>query len=241
RHDGFAAGEVDTGLIARDLETLAATPAPPEHMAALAAIAGLGLLQGGGASETGDAPVDPWEALIGWRHWTDAKQYVALASAGERRERRVTVLGGGRFLVDGGAAPVEIEATASPEGGYRVATAGRRFRAEIVAEARRITVFADGVSASFELPDALAEAEADQAGGDAVVAPMPGLVKLVTASAGAAVSRGDRLLVLEAMKMEHTMRAPRDGVVAEVLAAEGDQVTDGALLLTLVPQEEGAS
>ncbi|MEO1331432.1 MAG: biotin carboxylase N-terminal domain-containing protein, partial [Pseudomonadota bacterium] len=106
RHDGFAAGEVDTGLIARDLETLAATPAPPEHMAALAAIAGLGLLQGGGASETGDAPADPWEALIGWRHWTDAKQYVALASDGERRERRVTVLGGGRFLVDGGAAPV---------------------------------------------------------------------------------------------------------------------------------------
>jgi 3-methylcrotonyl-CoA carboxylase alpha subunit len=79
--------------------------------------------------------------------------------------------------------------------------------------------------------------EAEQQGGDAVIAPMPGLVKLVAATPGAAVSRGDALMVLEAMKMEHTLAAPRDGVVAEVLAAEGDQVAEGALLLTLAAED----
>ena len=78
-------------------------------------------------------------------------------------------------------------------------------------------------------------AEAD-AGGDSVLAPMPGLVKLVSAVKGQNVSKGDALMVLEAMKMEHTLTAPRDGIVAEVLAAAGDQVSDGTVLLALEPE-----
>jgi 3-methylcrotonyl-CoA carboxylase alpha subunit len=70
-------------------------------------------------------------------------------------------------------------------------------------------------------------------GGDAVVAPMPGLVRDVAVKAGQAVGEGDRLIVLEAMKMEHVLRAPRSGVVAEVTVASGDQVTAGALMVRL--------
>jgi 3-methylcrotonyl-CoA carboxylase alpha subunit len=66
---------------------------------------------------------------------------------------------------------------------------------------------------------------------------MPGLVKLVQAAAGQVVAKGDAMLILEAMKMEHTLTAPRDGKVAEVLAAEGDQVTDGTLLLRMEPDD----
>lgn len=55
---------------------------------------------------------------------------------------------------------------------------------------------------------------------------------------GAEVAQGDPLLVLEAMKMEHTLRAPRDGVVAELLAAVGDQVSDGTILLALEPTND---
>ncbi|MDH3264126.1 MAG: acetyl-CoA carboxylase biotin carboxyl carrier protein subunit, partial [Paracoccaceae bacterium] len=69
-------------------------------------------------------------------------------------------------------------------------------------------------------------------------APMPGLVKAVFATAGAEVAAGARLAVLEAMKMEHTLTAPRDGVVAEVLVAPGAQVEAGAALVRL---EEVAS
>lgn len=73
------------------------------------------------------------------------------------------------------------------------------------------------------------------AGSDAnlIEAPMPGLVRDVFAAQGARVARGDRLVLLEAMKMEHGLTAPRDGVVAEVLAAAGDQVTAGAPLIRL--------
>ena len=62
---------------------------------------------------------------------------------------------------------------------------------------------------------------------------MPGLVKAVFVEAGQRVAAGDRLAVLEAMKMEHTLSAGRDGVVAEVLAGAGDQVEAGAALIVL--------
>ena len=77
------------------------------------------------------------------------------------------------------------------------------------------------------------------AGGDGniVEAPMPGLVKAVFATPGQAVAAGDRLAVLEAMKMEHALLAARDGVVAEVLAEAGSQVEAGAALVRLEAEE----
>lgn len=71
---------------------------------------------------------------------------------------------------------------------------------------------------------------AGAAGDGAILAPMPGKVIAVNVAAGDTVSAGDKLLTLEAMKMEHTLTAPFDGVVAELDAEEGGQVTDGAVL-----------
>ena len=62
---------------------------------------------------------------------------------------------------------------------------------------------------------------------------MPGLVKLVRAAAGDSVVKGQALLVLEAMKMEHTIAAPHDGTIAEI-ATEGAQITDGTVLVRFV-------
>lgn len=70
---------------------------------------------------------------------------------------------------------------------------------------------------------------------------MPGLVKAMFATPGAEVKAGDRLAVLEAMKMEHSLLAARDGVVAEVLAKEGAQVEAGAPLVRLADEEEAAA
>ena len=85
----------------------------------------------------------------------------------------------------------------------------------------------------FSLPDPLAvEAVAGAAAG-IVTAPMPGRVKSVCVAPGAPVVRGARLAVLEAMKMEHTLSAGRDGVVAEILAGAGSQVEAGAPLIRL--------
>ena len=230
RHEGFVRGEVDTGLIARDLETLTAEGDTPQHILALAAIGGLGLLN---MPEGNDA----WDQLSGWRHWTAAKQYITLEAGDTRTELRVTSLGHGRFEAETDNGLVTLELMATSGTSYRVTHDGLRRNVNIVVSANTVTVFWDGRSYSFDLPDSLAGTDADQAGGDAVIAPMPGLVKVVSTKAGATVSKGDALLVLEAMKMEHTLTAPRDGVVAEVLASVDDQVTDGMLLLALEPED----
>ncbi|RWE19012.1 MAG: biotin/lipoyl-binding protein [Mesorhizobium sp.] len=67
---------------------------------------------------------------------------------------------------------------------------------------------------------------------------MPGVVTRVAVKSGDIVARGDPLIVMEAMKMEQTLPAPRDGVVAEVLVSSGEQVQDGAILLKLEPEEK---
>jgi len=84
--------------------------------------------------------------------------------------------------------------------------------------------------------DPLAVAAAAGGGAGRIEAPMPGLVKAVFVAAGDSVVAGDRLAVLEAMKMEHSLTAGRDGVVAEVLVEAGAQVEAGAALIVL---EEG--
>ena len=83
----------------------------------------------------------------------------------------------------------------------------------------------------------MAVANDESAGGDAVVAPMTGLIKAVHAEPGAKVSAGDAMILMEAMKMEHTLTAPRDGTVADVSANVGDQVEEGAILIALVTED----
>jgi 3-methylcrotonyl-CoA carboxylase alpha subunit len=80
------------------------------------------------------------------------------------------------------------------------------------------------------VPDPLARTDEAAAASGSLRAPMPGLVKLVRAAKGEAVIKGQPLLILEAMKMEHTIAASHDGVIAEI-AAEGAQVTDGTVLV----------
>ena len=98
-----------------------------------------------------------------------------------------------------------------------------------------VSVFSDGAThvLPFHRPSAAAE---ETATSDRIAAPMPGAIGKLTVAAGTRVAAGAPLVVLEAMKMEHTLRAPRDGTIAEILVREGDQVEDGAVLVTL--QEE---
>jgi len=94
---------------------------------------------------------------------------------------------------------------------------------------------AGGAFVLSTVPDARAGAVA--AGDDAVRAPMPGRIVQVAAAAGEAVVRGQTLVVLEAMKMEHTLAAPYDGQVAEVAVREGQQVAEGAVMARLVARD----
>ena len=117
---------------------------------------------------------------------------------------------------DGAEAPAAALALATPQG-------------------PRAEVFLAGRSASFALPDPFAKAEEAVEGGDAVTAPMPGLLKRLAVAAGDAITAGQTLAVMEAMKMEHRLLAPRDGTVART-AEEGASVAEGTVLVALEPE-----
>ncbi len=213
RHAGFAAGDVDTGLIGRDIEALTATPPPAPEILALAALTAAGAGEG--------------DALEGFTNWMGLGRTVLLESGETQVRIRVRRLAGGQWSV---ALP-EGECIAERRaGGWLIDGA------PVAARARRsaagVSVFG-AVSHHFTLPDPLAVARDAGAAAGVIKAPMPGVVKAVFVSAGESVAKGARLAVLEAMKMEHTLAAGRDGVVAQVLAEAGAQVEAGAALIAL--------
>jgi 3-methylcrotonyl-CoA carboxylase alpha subunit len=107
-----------------------------------------------------------------------------------------------------------------------------RANAETVRDGRDWHVFWQGERWTLSLKEELQELE-DQAGSGSLTAPMPGRVIKLLVATGAKVEKGQTLLILEAMKMEHTITAPADGVVKEIHYGAGEQVLEGAELITL--------
>ena len=217
-HAGFAAGDVDTGLIARDQADLAATPVPSTQMWSLAALGALGL----------DAPAGP---VTGFTLWEPLKRHVVLRHAGDTALAVVATRPGGVAHVAVAGAVHEVARIPT---GWQID--GAQIKADIVVKDAAVNVFWDD-GYSFDIIDPLAVAATSGAGSGQISAPMPGLVKAVFVGPGDAVLTGDRLAVLEAMKMEHALVAGRDGIVAEVLVAAGAQVEAGAALIVLAEED----
>ncbi len=204
RDAGFVAGQVDTGLIARESDALCAAPVPSMRYVAVAALT------------AADLSKDP---LTGFTLWQPLTRDVTLALGEETITAQLTVHGPTQCDVTLGDATVEFTRH------------GVDWGMRAIRHGSKVTVF--GVeTCTFGIVDPLDRA-GTTAAGDTVLAPMPGLVRNVAVVPGQAVVVGDRLVVLEAMKMEHVLRAPRDGVVETVAVATGDQVTAGALMIGL--------
>lgn len=208
-HEGFARGEVDTGLIARDLAELV-EERPVGSDVAVAAITAAGM-------------VPPFAVHAGFTLWEAMWQSVAIARGGKTFDVRLRVVGETAVEVEGIEGPLVWDG--SQWGAIR-----RR----AVKTGDKVWVFGPQTLV-FDCIDPLARGGASF-GGDAVLAPMPGLIHGVWARVGDQVTEGQRLMVLEAMKMEHILRAPRDGIIAEVEAALGDQVKAGQMLVALEPE-----
>jgi 3-methylcrotonyl-CoA carboxylase alpha subunit len=116
----------------------------------------------------------------------------------------------------------------------------QRLTLTVYAHGERYAVFAESGSALVSEHDPIVHAGDGAAEGGRLTAPMPGKVVSYLAAAGDTVKRGQALAVMEAMKMEHTLSAPHDGVVQELLYAVGDQVAEGGELLRLVKATQGA-
>ena len=239
-HPDFAAAELDTGFIARHRESLVPPPAPAsDRVLALAALA-LFLERARHAREaaarSGD-PRSPWALADGWR-MNDDNHHVLRFKDGEREVAITVHYRPDGYVMELPGGPLAAHGTLVGERDLSADLAGARLKARVVRERRELAVFADGASHRLQLIDPLAGAAELAAGGGSLTAPMPGKIIQVLVEAGAEVARGAALLVLEAMKMEHTIAAPADGVIEKVNYAVGEQVTEGAELIAFQPAEE---
>ncbi|MBU0796669.1 MAG: acetyl/propionyl/methylcrotonyl-CoA carboxylase subunit alpha [Alphaproteobacteria bacterium] len=236
-HPAFAAGEVHTGFIAEHEADLLPPGQPVEDthlaLAALAFMADRQRAACEAAAASGD-PSSPWHAVTGWR-LNDDSHHTLRFMDGEA-ERAVTLhfrREGYRLDLPGDSLDATVAAGAS--GDMIVTLDGVRRLATVIRDGLDLTVFPGGglPSRRLSLIDPLLAAEAMAEGqGARFTAPMPGKIVQVLIEAGASVEKGAALIVMEAMKMEHTIAAPAKGTVSEIHYQVGDLVEDGAELLS---------
>ena len=237
-HPAFVGGEVDTGFIERHRATLFTKPAPAGDRAfAVATLARLLEWQDAAQPAAGD-PWSPWNQQSGFRlldegheevRWKDGEREVVVIA---RRLRS----GGVRLDLPEGAREARVERR--DDGALSVGLGEDTFGATVVRRTALdggidYTLFMDGGSLRLRLVDPLDVTQYEAtASADAVVrAPLPGKIIDLRVKAGDTVSKGQALLVLEAMKMEHTLAAPADGTVKSLRYAVGEQVPEGAELV----------
>ncbi len=226
----FAAGHPDTGLIDRDVEALTSARQPDDAALAIAAIVEAG---GFGRSDGND----PWFSLGAWQLWGEASRPVTLHFAGGQRRARVIAKGRTLFDVAFDDRTIPVRLLEGDDVSRRVEIGGRQSHVDIFETSSDVTLFLDGQTHHFHRLDLLDGREEAVAGGDRVVAPMPGLVKIVRVREGETVAKGQALIVMEAMKMELTLTAARDGIVESLHIGEGDQTSESAVLLLLRPED----
>ncbi|MFT5508513.1 MAG: 3-methylcrotonyl-CoA carboxylase alpha subunit [Hyphomicrobiaceae bacterium] len=227
RNPGFASGDVDTGLIERDFDALIATADVTDEAVALAALAALKWPGAGTAN-------DPWLGLGGWRLWGKPEAFIALQQAETAIDAVVTFEpGGNAYTVAWDDKQVSLTIDSRNGEVVRASSNNRTFTARATHHGDVISIFMDGEQHAVTVPDPLAGSADEAADADRILAPMPGLIKIINVAAGDTVSKGDPVMVMEAMKMEYTLSAPRDGTIGELQAGTGDQVEEGAVLLEM--------
>jgi 3-methylcrotonyl-CoA carboxylase alpha subunit len=233
--DSFARANLDTALIEREHAALFPPPAqPPDDawlVAALAEVERDAAAARCAAVRAVDAG-SPWRALDGWRLNGSAVRRLGFRHAETMREVDVGARPHGAWALSLDGGTLAATAVLRTDGSLTATLGPRRLTAIIVAQGERRHVFVDGHVHVLTLVDLLGIAGAEhEEEGTGLLAPMPGKVIALLARPGAAVDKGAPLLVLEAMKMEHTISAPRAGTVKGFRYAAGDQVAEGAELV----------
>jgi 3-methylcrotonyl-CoA carboxylase alpha subunit len=211
RHKAFRAGDVDTGFIARNLESLVPSAEPPPDVVRSAAVQ---VIQ---------------QEIIGWKTPLSSIEG-GRSPLPPRRAGNVWGEAVG-FRLNGNAAPVEVRLNLGQQD-FTVALDGdlESHAWSAFPEGDLISVWGPfGQKFRFARGSGRIGGEGMASDG-AIVSPMPGKIIAVAVKAGDKVAKGQKLVTLEAMKMEHSLTAPFDGIVAELGAAEGAQVSEGALL-----------
>jgi 3-methylcrotonyl-CoA carboxylase alpha subunit len=180
----------------------------------------------------------PWARCDGWRLGANSRQDLVFRGDAEERAVEATAQGKDWLLQFGGRAAVAA-AEPAPDGTLALVLDGVRRRVGVLAHGAQTAVFIDGESWRLVEIDPFAARAAEDPGAGRLTAPMPGRVARLLVEAGSKVRRGQPLMIIEAMKMEHTITAPVDGTVERLRFAAGDLVGEGAELITLAADGGG--
>ena len=228
----FASLDVDTGFIEHHHAQLF-PPAAPASLPLLA-LAAAALL----ASEQGSDASDPWATTSGWRlngvlvraiAFTDDAQTYALKVEYHGPGWRIGLVSSDAMV----ALHIVQRSDEGSEGKLVIELDGQIIRASVVRDGDHFHVFEQDRHILLSYVDPLAHESGAEVAAGSLRAPMPGKIVALHVRQGDAVTTGMPLLVMEAMKMEHTVLAPGDGVIAALLFDVGDQVSEGAQLLRL--------
>lgn len=218
-HEDFELGNVDTGLIDRDLDKLLVTSDLTFIDWAIAAVIAKG-------SNDNDQ-------LSGWSLWAPLKQSVWLQSRGEEHELLVAQTAPNSYTVTGETENLDLVLEQDSPNTVTILGADNRRTIRFVKNNDDVTLFSKDGSNIFEISAGYSHGDADVSAGNEILSPMPGIVKVLNTSPQNDVKAGDVLVIIEAMKMEHSLTASRDGVVSDVLIEAGQQVEAGEVLLIL--------
>ncbi|NTV68511.1 MAG: acetyl/propionyl/methylcrotonyl-CoA carboxylase subunit alpha [Azonexaceae bacterium] len=229
----FAGADLDTGLIERQKEFLfPATQAVPRDALLVATVGELLWEQHEAkqAAKTSGDPHSPWHARDGWRMNLSAARMIGFRDGDSLIEALVRYQGDKWQITINGQ--TTLARGKKLEGDrFAVELDDRRLMASVVAVDEKRSIFLNGSTYSLLRDDPLHLVEAGGAQGGGLTAPMPGKVVALLAQPGQKVDKGAPLLILEAMKMEHTITAPAAGTVKAFCYAAGEQVADGAALV----------
>ena len=235
-HPSFVAGDLTTQFISEHgTDLLPARARPADDVFALAALGLFIRRETNGAMHSED--VSPWNDLSGWRiGGVDTDMFVF-------KEGDETVTVGiscpqGRFtdpvvtLPNGTKQPAQFTQIAYDDS-FEVKFGGVSYAGAVLQDGTQLTVLAQGLRAELTYLDPLGFEDGDQADAGGLHAPMPGKVVAVRVQLGDSVKKGQALVIVEAMKMEHTIIAPADGIVAAIHANIGEQVDEKRELIAL--------
>ncbi len=218
----FRAGRFDTGYIDRNLDALGAVPRGPDPVAVAAGALALVGREAARVTASQAGPAGPWDRADGFQLSGLRRVGLPLIVEGERLDAELSW--------DGDGASVELPGLPVPSGDHDIA---------VVDTDEGLIVLNGGRQTAMRLFDSLDLAVDGHDAGGLIKAPMHGKVVAIFVVEGEVVERGQKLAIVEAMKMEHALVAPRAGIVVEVAAAAGDQVAEGAKIIALGEPEAG--
>ncbi|WP_426689353.1 acetyl/propionyl/methylcrotonyl-CoA carboxylase subunit alpha [Rhodanobacter ginsengiterrae] len=231
RHPVVVEGRIDTGYLDRHLEEFLVGDVPPTDSVLFAAATAMLLRDESHVASTATDPHSPWASADAWRIGHAGKRIVALTWREQRFE--IEARGhAGDYQLHHGEAGCEVRGARLLDDSLSARFDGESRRVPLHGDAAHVLLHdANGQRYSFARAAAFAWASTDAAGGKQVIAPMPGRIVLVKAKAGDVVEQGQELLVMEAMKMELVLKAPRAGTIDSINATQGEFVEADAVLV----------